>query len=315
MILHQLAGPPHAELGRALEVFEREFTYPLGPGRSFRIEHGDDYPRFFRAIGHAASFVIEGADGVAGTIGVAIRHLLLPEGSERPVVYLGDLKIARHARGGPVLVRLARAAEAWARPQAQSALCVVMDGTRVTPTAYTGRAGIPAFRALGQVIVWRLPTRRERRPNHDHFRADLADVAECYRRLSRRRYASPGGTPSERSEMQPIWLLHPDGTACGLLEDTRRAKRLIADDGKELRSAHLSHFAWSHPVAGADLLQAALDDAGQLGCPALFVAVASMEAEALGAALGEKEMVVAPATVYGCGLDPGSAWNINTSEI
>ncbi|MBV9123277.1 MAG: hypothetical protein JO112_07970, partial [Planctomycetes bacterium] len=118
MILHQLAGPPPPELARALAIFERDFTYPLGPGRSFRIDHGQDYPRFFRAIGKAGCFVAVGPDGVVGTLGATVRRLLLPDGSERPILYLGDLKIAPPARGGAVLLRLARATEAWARPQA-----------------------------------------------------------------------------------------------------------------------------------------------------------------------------------------------------
>ena len=45
--------------GPALARFEEQFTYPLGPGRTLRISHGDDYPRFFRAIGDAACFVAE----------------------------------------------------------------------------------------------------------------------------------------------------------------------------------------------------------------------------------------------------------------
>jgi hypothetical protein len=315
MILHRLAGPPDPDLARALESFERDFTYPLGPGRSFRIEHGPDYPRFFRAVGEAASFVAAGPDGVVGTLGVAVRRLLLPDGGERPVAYLGDLKIAPRARGGMVLLRLARAAQAWAGPLAESALCVVMDGTRVTPTGYTGRAGIPAFRELGHVAVWRVPTRGDQQAGDERFLAECNAGEECYRRLSASRYASPGGVPAERSETAPTWLVHPDRLACGVVEDTRRAKRLIADDGTELRSVHLSRFAFRTAEAGAELLRVALRRGGRLGFPALFVSVAVPEADQLREVLGEAEVVVALATVYGSGLAPGPAWNINTSEI
>src|SRR5262249_11759480 len=46
------------------------------------------------------------------------------------------------------------------------------------------------------------------------------------------------------------WLVTSEGQACGLFEDTRRGKRLIADDGSQLISAHLSYFAFATP-AGA----------------------------------------------------------------
>ena len=59
MIVHELHGPPAPELARALAEFEAGFTYPLGPGRTFHICHGDDYPCFFRAMGEAACFVAE----------------------------------------------------------------------------------------------------------------------------------------------------------------------------------------------------------------------------------------------------------------
>jgi len=75
----------------------------------------------------------------------------------------------------------------------------------------------------------------------------------CYLQLTGGCYASLDGNPAERSETSPLWLLEPDGSACGRLEDTRRAKRLIADDGVEMRSAHLSCFAYQDPRAGAVL--------------------------------------------------------------
>src|SRR5262249_36140838 len=131
---------------------------------------------------------------------------------------------------------------------------------------------------------------------------------------SRGRYASSGGAPVERSEITPLWLMHSDGSACGLLEDTRRAKRLIAE-GSELLSAHFSYFAYRTPAAGAELLHEALCRAARLGFPALFVAVPEREAPRLCEILGGRDVVVAPAIVYGAGLDAGPDWNVNTSEI
>jgi len=115
--------------------------------------------------------------------------------------------------------------------------------------------------------------------------------------------------------MTPQWLVDPEGLACGLLEDTRRAKRLIADDGSEMLSAHLSFFAFRTPDAGAALLQVARQQTARAGLPAVFVAVAEPDAKALAGALGPVDKVVAPATIYGAELAPGPAWNINTSEI
>jgi hypothetical protein len=315
MIVHRLCGTPPADLAQALAAFEKQFTYPLGPGRCFRISHGEDYPRFFRAIGEAACFVAEQDGRVLGTLGSALRRLVLPEGGERPVVYLGDLKVAPAARGGTVLLRLVRAAQDWAGVRAQAAFGVVMDGTPVTPEAYTGRLGIPPFQELGKVLVLRLSARGEDAGADKRFAAPAGAVDACYRRLSAGRYASPGGTSAERSKTGPVWLVSPEGNACGRLEDTRRAKRLVSDDGAEMRSAHLSAFAYRDRHAGAELLREALRRAALLTFPALFVAVAAPEAEGICQGLEGVEAVAAPATVFGTGLEPSPVWNINTAEV
>src|SRR5437588_48708 len=93
-----LQDPPAPDLARALEVFEEQFSYPLGPGRTFRISHGADYPRFFRAMGEAAVFVAEREGQVLGTVGAALRRLRTPDGTEARVAYLGDLKVLPAAR-------------------------------------------------------------------------------------------------------------------------------------------------------------------------------------------------------------------------
>src|SRR5262249_22132357 len=154
--LHTLTGPPVAHLAQAVDAFEEGFTYPLGPGRTFRISHGDDYPRFFRSMGRAAVFVAEREGEVLGVLAVALRRLLLPDGQERTVAYLGDVKVAPSARRSTVFFRLAGAAREWAGADASAAFGVVMDGTPVTPDRYTGRLGLPRFEVLGKVLVWRL---------------------------------------------------------------------------------------------------------------------------------------------------------------
>jgi hypothetical protein len=333
--VYYLDGPPSAELARKLAAFEEQFVYALGPGRHFRITHGDDYPRFFRAMGEAVVLVVERDGRVAGTLAVVVRRLVLPDGSSRSVAYFGDLKIAREARGGVILVRLARAVDTWARPKAEAAFSVVMDGTPVTPEMYTGRLGIPAFRALGKILVLRLVCGTGGRPSPSPYPLPLRggegrvrgrhadNVATCpasqgmvcFQRLGRGGFFCPDARPTERSETEPTWLVNSDGRACGLLEDTRRGKRLIADDGSELLSAHLSYFAFATPAAGAELLRAALELAQQRGFPALFAGVAQHDAGPLQAALADVPIVVAPATIYGAELEAKGVWNINTAEI
>lgn len=315
MTVHPLPALPSPELAQALDRFEEQFRYPLGPGRFFRIVHGEDYPRFFRAIGEGICFVAEQEGSVLGVIGAALRRLAVPAGADRFVVYLGDLKIAPSARNGRTLLRLAGAVHQWVGTRADAAISVVMDGTPVTPTRYTGRLGIPHFTELGKIMILRVPTSGLAVDHDDDWVTTEDAGSACYRRLSTGRYASPGGHPSERSEMAPLWLMSPDGLACGRLEDTRRAKRLIADDGVEMCSAHLSCFAYQDLHAGVLLLRRALRAAAGRGMPALFVAVAPHDAEEICQRLEEGRVVRAPATIFGTGIESGSIWNINTAEI
>ena len=315
MTVHQLQGIPPPALAQNLMEFETQFTYPFGTERRFRISHGDDYPRFFRAMGEAVCFVAEQGGYVAGTLGASLRRLRLPNGRESIVMYLGDLKVSPAVRNGSALLCLMRSAQAWARRRVSAAFSVVMNGTGVTPDTYTGRLGVPPFRELGKVVVLRFSSATNGSLRKSRFMATGVAGRACYQRLSKGRYASTGGDPRERSETAPVWLIHPDGTACGCLEDTRRAKRLIDTGGAEMINAHLSCFAFHTPAAGAELILAALQHAGQQGFPALFVAVASPEVEGIRAALDGLAAIAAPATIYGTGITPGPLWNINTAEI
>ena len=85
MTIHELRTAPPPELADALERFEEQFHYPLGSDRFFRISHGEDYPRFFRAMGEGVCFVAERDGEVLGAMGAALRRLALPNRwSERP---------------------------------------------------------------------------------------------------------------------------------------------------------------------------------------------------------------------------------------
>jgi hypothetical protein len=314
MNVHRLEGPPPVDLARALDAFEAEFTYPLGPTQTFHIAHGPDYSRFFRAMGDAACFVAEDRGRVIGTLAGAVRRLGLPDGSEKQVVYFGDLKVTAAARHGRVLYRVIRAAQTWAERLAEAAFfSVVMDGTRATPDGYTGRVGLPAFAVVGKTIVLRLQAADN--GFGERYGSDPATGEHLYRELSVGRYCMLGGNPAERSEMTPRWLIAPDGMACGRLEDTRRAKRLLASDGAELISAHLSCFAFQRIESGISLLLDAARRAARLGCPALFVAVPELDAHAVRRALTTTVATVAPATVYGAGIEARAPWNVNTAEI
>lgn len=313
MIVDSFSAAPAPTLG--LDLFERQFCYPLGPGRSFRIEHGDDYARFYRAIGDARCFVALGDASVLGVLAVAIRPLRLPDGRTVRAAYIGDLKVAPEARRGIALYRLCRTAETWARPRADVAFGVVMDGTASVPSQYSGRAGIPSFAPVGKVVVLRFlcPVAAGFQPAEDTTVEEGAG-RDGYLRLSAGCCACPAGNPGERSLVSPCWLMLPDGSACGCLEDTRRAKRLIATDG-ELVSAHLSCFAWKDARAAATLLGSAIARAAAADYPALFVSVDARDATAVLGAMRGIEVVQAPATVYGHGLPAGAAWNLNSAEI
>lgn len=315
MKVSQLTGPPSPALARALAEFEAPFTYPLGPGKFFRISHGEDYTLFFRAQGKGSCFIADNQGRVIGALGTAIRRLWMPDGTERATAYFGDLKIAADARGGAVLLRLARAAEAWLRTKVEAGFGVVMGGSSLTPDAYTGRVGIPNFQNLGQLVIFRISGNgKNKGAALEPFRATRGVALACYRHLSFGRYACPAGDAAERSQMTPVWLMRPDGSACGMLEDTRKAKRLIMGDGSELLSGHLSCFACANALAGAELIGVALQQAIRAGLPALFVSVAATDAQELREALHNFEVLAAPATVYGAGL-PAGCWNINSSEI
>ncbi len=319
MKIQVLANCVDKDLEIALQSFEKQFSYPLGPGLGFHIDHGTDYPRFFRAIGDATSHVAVSEGAVLGTLGAARRDLLTPDGRTRSVVYLGDIKVAPSMRAGNTLIHLANSAYEWGKSRADGAYGIVMDGTRVSPTNYSGRLGIPRFVPVGKVFILRIDTGAFQMENREAWITTPEEGTECYRRLSKHRYASLGGFPKLRSEIDPEWYKCTDGSACGRLEDTRQAKRLFMDNGNEIRSAHLSNFVFGNLLAGIEILLLALTRAGQLGFPALFVSVTTDEAETLCESLAKvmarEAITIAPATIYGLGLEPGDLWNVNTAEI
>jgi len=299
-----------------LAQFERQFDYPLGADRRFVISHGDDYTRFFRAMGDATCLVVENGAGVLGTLATVTRRLVTPVGHTREVTYLADLKIAPGARGGFVLKRLALAALTGNRTSA--GYSVVMRGTKAVPEAYTNRIGIPAFRLLGAIDVLRIPVAPElavgSSPVEERSPVEADDV---FFRLTKGSHAALGAwtTRSERASFPPAGLISEDRRACGVVEDTLNSKRLFLVDGDEMRSAHLSNFAFADGASGAAMIRAALLVVRKRDLPAMFTAVPAGRTRDLLEALHIEGTTCAPADVYGVGLDAGLPWNINTAEI
>ena len=323
MHIHRFEEPPPAGVASALARFERQFTYPLGVGRSFHVSHGEDYPRFFRAIGGVGvgvSFVAEDESGeILGTLGVALRPVQMPGGEVVASAYLGDLKTAPDPRRARTLVALAARAYSWGRGSgASAAYGVVMDGTPRAPSTYSGRFGIPAFGVAGRVCVLRLPIPATGVEEDAACESDAGTLESRYQALSTGRFAPLGGGAEWRSSRAPVFLVTPDRCACGVLEDTRRAKRLLLDDGGEMVSAHLSKFAYADVRAGVWLLRQALARCGpRTPAPALFVSVPGIDTAAFVRLLGDIPGIVqAPATIYAAGLTPsGEPWNLSTAEI
>jgi hypothetical protein len=312
----ELTEPPAEWLGEALARFELQFRYPLGPTRSFRISHGGDYVTFFQAIGEARTFVCERRGTVLGTLSAVTRNVRFPSGETRRAAYLCDLKVAPRARGGRTLLHLMNAVRARLDvPCSGLAYAVVMDGTARTPAAYTGQLSLPAFEKLDELMVLRIPTQRAGTSDDRVHATTAGGVQSIHDRLMRGQFVPLGGVPATRSQVEPAYLELTDGCACGVLEDTRRGKRLFDDAGDELLSAHLSRFAYASTSDAARFLARVLGLAKEAGFPALFTAIPRCDTAKIVDGLTVADTLLAPATVFGCSFRERAAWRIDTSEI
>lgn len=315
MKLHRFTDEVPPDVGRALAEFEREFSYPLGPTERFRISHGEDYLPFFRAIGEPVLLAMEDAGGIVGGIARVRRRLELRRGKgavveESVAHYLCDLKVSAAARGTTVLARLIRETKRGTEASdSRACYCVVMEGTGRLPTDYTGRLGVPRFEKVGEIVILRISPGG---PWVKRCRViSMKDFAAVRGRLARTGYTATGGESAHRSWMSPLPLVTPGGDACGLLEDTRRGKRLWLESGGELVSAHLSGFAYATPEAGAELLGAAVVRAQG----PFFVALPVLQMEVMRTLLEGLEFTEARACIYGHGLESGHDWWVDTAEI
>ncbi len=317
MTIHSLHAGPSAIPEPALSTFEAKFRYPLGDAGFFSISHGPDYSRFYRSIGSPAWTYLATASGrVLGSLSLALQAVQMPGADS--LLYLGDLKVLPVPDRGRVLRNLAQTAlRDQDPPSAGAAYGIVMDGTAATPETYSGRAGIPSFHRCGSLLVLRIPSGSPASSSPDSPCLTAAEPAASasYRALAADRIASLGGDPSLRSRFPPTWLLHPAEKACGRLEDTLQAKRLLKDGTGELLSLHLACFAWSAAASAAQLLRQALHVACRHGFPALFTAIDAQDGPDLLPHLADLPLQISSASIYGLGLPHAGRWILHSSEI
>lgn len=231
-----------------LHEFERQFDYPLNAQHRFRIEHSVDYTKFFAAMGEAATIVVEREGTILGVLSATIRTLELERGKSERWLYIGDVKISPKHRGKRVLHLLFAAARTWVGGRCSKGYSVVMGGTNVTPSMYTGRVGIPAFQPVASVSLLAYST--DGTTTSSKQTVDVETIPQSQfdpvdRGLQTRRLKWPRWIqtdPRLRSDMEPYWLFHQESGCFALLEDTRRAKRLYDDVGDEIRFAHLTNL-------------------------------------------------------------------------
>ncbi len=311
------SGPCTPAESAALAEFEGAFSYPLGSGQRFRISHGPEYTAFFRALGDARLLTVKGAGGVLGSLVHVRRELTLRGGGAPrsvPAHYLCDLKVRPASRGGRVLATLMRAARRSIEASGTTACyAVVMGGSDRSPAHYTGRLGIPPFERVGELAILRVET-RERVVAQAKI-ATFDEFERHFSALARPGWHAAAGGAALRSVLEPRPLVLADGAACGVLEDTRRAKRLLVDGQGELVSAHLSRFGWAHARAAAELVRDAAAMAATLGFPAVFVSVPAEDAREILTRLNRQRVAVADAAVHAHGFPRGPQWHVNTADI
>jgi hypothetical protein len=190
-----------------------------------------------------------------------------------------------------------------------------MDGTSRTPLCYTGRLGVPAFEEIGTISILKIAMPSRQSKPDAVVRSGVLEARALRARLIGTEVHAEPSRPEMRSLMEPVALVTLGGDACGVVEDTRRGKRLWFEEGGEMLAAHLSQFAYRSIDAGAHLVRAALRVAEEAGFPAVFCALPASDAPRFAAVLGDLEMHVASATIYGHGLPASPRWRVDSSEI
>ncbi len=316
IIIFRLTANEVEEFSPMLRDFEQQFWYPLGNTAKFRMQHQGAYTDFFQAMGDACCFVALRDDQVLGVLSVAIRTLIDSERNQKKIAYVADVKVSRKLHGSSVLYRLARTAILWLQGEVSGAYSVVMDGTSVTPNQYTGRVGVPQFSWFDRVRIFSFSTEL------DLPEFQSVDIKPWSGKQSP---SDPQGKatnlvwlntdPTLRSNSNPVWLTDSASGACGLLEDTRRAKQLFDKSGLEMRYAHLTFSSYDQPKDLVKLLPTALSRARSLGYTDVFVTVVDEHSQDLEQALEGLTYQEFSASIYGFSLEPDFAKLVYSSEI
>lgn len=302
--------PLNRSLSNQVFEFEGLFRYPLGNDQFFRIDHSPNPVAFYRAMGESRTYYVISQDNVIASISYVIRSVRGHNRIEK-MAYLGDLKIHPNYQGGRVLLKIAKHLQPILEKKVYSAYGIVMDGTLNTPEQYTGRLGIAKFERLREIYILRFDTRI----SDTALMASHVSKEPCfdtYQNLSKMPFEKISNTQL-RSSISPEWFSVPK-MACGMLEDTRLAKRLFLNSGEELLSTHLSYFVYDKVQEGFLVIEAALRRSVQLGFPAMFLALSKQQMDDLVPYLVTTNYTVSKAAIYGTHKACGEL-TINTAEI
>lgn len=315
MKYHILQHNPDRRLQKRLEAFETQFHYPLGEENWFSIDHGPHYLNFYLAMGPATCIVAEDEEGVQGTLCAAMRSLYTPlPKSFQKIGYLGDLKVAPLYQGQGLSYRLLHEMAPHFLEPNLPLMGIVMDGTPLTPIHYTGKKGVQTFYPLQKMVILQIQTSTY--PVQNFLQAPITE--ECafnlYNQLNPARYFLPHQI-SLRAQGGSQWV-HLNDNACGLLENTRLAKRLYMKNHLEIKNAHLSYFAYDAPNSAVALLKQALHKAHHADFNALFLALTENKYQNLKSSLEHLPVLsIAYATIYGTEHLKSCNFEINTAEI
>jgi hypothetical protein len=299
-----------------LAEFEALFTYPLQNQEYFRISHAPDYSAFFSSIGNPTqSILLLKEEKIIASLSAADCDIYTREGNTK-AIYFGDLKIDINFRNSRALWKLGSYIHAFYQKKLK-AFCVVMGGTNVVPSDYTGRLGFPLFKPSQSFAIIALDTKKvaQLAPTLLHT-LNPTQGKQLFTQLAEKKIYIQNNRPNLRSLNQPQWLYTESKMACGRLEDTLIGKRLFHQNGHELLNAHLASFIYNELDDAINLLQQACLRAFQNGLPLLFSSVKLEDAPYFANVFGTALQVNTHATVFTAGVWPSEHdWIISTSEI
>lgn len=299
-----------------LAEFEALFTYPLQNQEYFRISHSPDYSAFFRSIGSfAQSLLILKEKKIIAGLSAVECDIYTPQGNKK-ALYVGDLKICANFRNSRALWKLISFVSAC-YPKIREAFCVVMEGTAVVPSAYTGRLGVPLFQPLQSINIIALDTKKVAQSASSAVNTlNSIQGKQLFTQLAAEKNYIQNNQPDLRSLNPPQWICSDSKMACGRLEDTQKGKRLFHQNGHELLNAHLAAFIYTEFDDAIHLLQQACIIAFQQGLHQLFCNIKLQDVPYCTQVFGTALQVNTQATVFTAGLGPSRYdWLISTSEI